>query len=168
MRTTKAKFLKKILVTITCFSLLSGISITAFADSEESDNISTKGTGAPASYELSSETAKLDKAKLISLKKKADKANQQNNVSDTIGLASEILGYINYPMTSETLNGISKMIKSDLDVAGTYSYAFDKYVYLDENPKVKSVNTKFKIKRFFDGYVMHPWYPYGAPTEVKK
>lgn len=165
--------------TLTCL-LAAGIitsttSITAFAqDTNSSITEETsysqkdeKLINAPAKYEYTTQTKALNKNQLIQLKQLADKANKSKTRADFVSTASYVLGLLGLPSGhSMLLSTVGTMIQSDLDAYGTVSYAFDQYVYLTNNPKVTTVNTKFKLKRFFDGFQMKSWYMYGKPTKA--
>lgn len=133
----------------------------------------TELINAPAKYEYTSRVRNLNKSQLWNLKKYADKANSQNNTASRVSLASYLLGlgglnkrlgWLGVP--SAGLGSLAYIIESDLDDYGTLSYAFTQYRYLDTHKKVKTVKTKIKYKRFFDGMKMSTWYPYSKPSRV--
>lgn len=160
------KSIKGIFVTISLFSiLLPSFSFASSTDLEKKE-IQERLINSPAKYEYTSRTADLNKDKLYRLKTLADRANNQNSASSYVSLASYLLGLTKYGGTANALGGVAYLIQADLDAYGTLSYAFSQYRYLDTHPKVKTVKTRIKYKRFFDGNRMHPWYPYSKPSKA--
>lgn len=160
MRSLKSKILSFIVIILICSISI----IPVFAD--DSNEIMPRATNAPARYEYTSRIVRLNKAGVDVLHKYAYRANSQNSTSSLVSLASYMLGLANFSASANILGGISYLIQSDLNVVETMNFAYQKYKYLSNNPKVKYVKAKISFKRFFNGYSMSPWYPYSYPKNA--
>ena len=150
------KKLKKIISTFLIIVVVASSNFVVFANEQNDERMITS----KPQYEYTTRTVNLNKNSLDRLHTYAYRTNRQNSKANIVSLGSYLLGLVGLPNASTIVGTVSNMIQSGLDVIETMNYAYQNYKYLVNNPKVKTVRTKIKYRRFFDGIRMHPWsYP---------
>lgn len=84
------------------------------------------------------------------------RTNIQNSKANIVYLGRYLLGLVGLPNVATIVGTASNMMQSGLDVVETMNYSYQNYKYLVNNQKIKTVRTRIKYRRFFDGIRMHP------------
>lgn len=137
---------KKIISTFLIIGVVASSNFVVFANEQNDESMITS----KPQYEYTTRTVNLNKNSLDRLHTYAYRTNRQNSKANIVSLGSYLLGLVGIPNAST--------------IVGTMNYAYQNYKYLVNNPKVKTVRTRIKYRRFFDGNRMHPWHPWSYPT----